>query len=336
MGVITIRKAERGGARCVIGIAGVSGSGKTYSAIQMAYGMANFRAEKVGFLDTENRRGSLYSDILERATKPTKERFLIGDLVAPFSPARYVEAILEFQKAGVDVLVIDSATHEWEGYGGCDDIANEGNPKVPRWNAAKREHKRFMNCLLQCDMHILACIRAREKVKVERVRGDNGKMETQFTPQGLQPICEKNFMFEMTASVLMHDSGRSHEAIKVPADLMALFPGTGYLTAETGKAIRDWLEAGGIVDPQVEKFRNRLLSVTENGAAYIKSAWLKTPEAVRQALGTQFYDNLVASAKAHDDQKTAAETPDDIADINERINQTAGVPLHFGPHGDPS
>ncbi len=332
MGIIQIREARREGARVVIGLAGVSGSGKTYSAIQLAYGLANGNAGKVGLLDTENRRGSLYADIL-----PGRERFMIGDLVAPFSPARYAEAILAFQEAGVEVLVIDSVTHEWEGAGGCDDIANDGDPKVPRWNRAKREHKRFMNALLQSDMHIIACIRARDKVRIEK----DGRGKSEFIPIGVQPIQEKNFMFELTASLLMHEGGQHYERTKVPADLLHAFPGDRYITPETGRLVRQWVDGGGIVDPEVERYRNRLLTVAEKGEAYVRTAWLKTPPAIQEALGVEFFDALTASARAYDEQRALADDApsETVAQINDALREKpAGLPLDFGArkHGDPS
>ena len=63
MGILEIRKAKRGGSKAIIGIAGVSGSGKTYTALKIARGMVS-NPSKIGFLDTENKRGSLYADIL--------------------------------------------------------------------------------------------------------------------------------------------------------------------------------------------------------------------------------------------------------------------------------
>jgi len=52
-----IETAKREGAKIVLGLAGTSGSGKTYSAIQLGYGLAGMDASQLGFLDTENRRG---------------------------------------------------------------------------------------------------------------------------------------------------------------------------------------------------------------------------------------------------------------------------------------
>lgn len=327
--MIPIRKAKREGARLVFGFIGVSGGGKTYSAIQLAYGLAGYDASKVGVLDTENRRGSIYADILERATKPTKERFWISDLVAPFSPGRYAEAILEFQKHGIEVLVIDSVSHEWAGVGGCDDIANAPNrdgtdPKVPRWNQAKREHKRFMNAMLQSDCHIVACVRAQEKVRVEK--DANGK--TVFVPIGLQPIQEKSFAFELTASVMVHDQGKRYDVLKCPDDLVAHFPGDRYITAATGFAIRKWVDGGGEVDPKIEKYRNRLLSVTEQGVRYIETAWAKVPPDVQKALGDSFFSELEASAAEFERQRGLGEEPESIAEIN-RAASSHGLALNF-------
>ena len=203
MAIVQIRKAEREGSKLFFVFSAWTGKGKTFTAVQFGYGLAGYDASKLGLLDAENKRGSLLADILERSTRPTKDRFLIGDLYAPFSPARYAGAIDDFQAAGVEVLIIDSATHEWEGIGGCQDIAEEGSPKIPRWDLAKREHKKFMNKLLQSDMHVICCVRAREKTVPQKKGG-----KTEFVDLGLQPIQEKNFMFEATASLMMFDEGR--------------------------------------------------------------------------------------------------------------------------------
>lgn len=304
MSVIQIRPAIREGARLVIGLNGVSGSGKTVTAIHFAYGLANYDASKVGFLDTENRRGSLNADVLRDATKPTNVPFLIGDLFAPFSPERYIDAIEAFEKTGVEVLVVDSVSHEWEGSGGCTEIADANKGM---WNKAKFEHKRFMNKLLQSSMHIVVCCRAREKDKPERNQ-NTGK--TEYTHLGLQPIQEKNFLFELTASLMMHDEGQRQTPLKVPGALQnTLGRGTGYITADDGKAVRDWVDGAKKLDAALETWRNRLQSNTEQGAAHIQSCWDQTPTKVRDALGAEFYASLQKSAKAYD--KLRAEAGED-------------------------
>jgi hypothetical protein len=234
--------------------------------------------------------------------------------VAPFSPGRYIEAIQEFQRAGVEVLIIDSISHEHEGPGGLMDIAGEMNKF---WNRAKFEHKKFVNALLQCDMHVIVCVRAREKVALAKIKDEQtGKMKTDFQDEGLQPVTEKNLMFEMTASLMLHDEGKRQTKLKCPAALInVLGRESGYLTPADGKALRDWVDGAKQLDPTVEKFRNRLLSNCEQGVKHIQTCLDQTPAAIQEALGPKFIETLKASAKAYDDAKTAAETdhPNDAA-----------------------
>jgi hypothetical protein len=296
MSILNIREAEREGARLVFGISGVSGSGKTYTALQMAWGLAGGNSKKVGLLDAENKRGSLYSDSLV-GKDGAINKFLIGDLYAPFSPARYSAAIKEFQEAGVEVLVIDSASLEWEGEGGCEDIADDGG-KVANWKKAKREHKRFMNTLLTCDMHIIVCLRAREKTSFKDPRAP--------LSLGIQPICEKSFMFELTASVLIHDQGTRRDILKCPADLLAIVDKPdGYLGAKEGLAIRRWVDGGAKLDPEVERARNTILSHTAEGLTKVEELWSALTPKIKKSLGQQFIDMARSSAQEFDNQAAA-------------------------------
>lgn len=322
MAVISIRKAKREGARLVIGLAGISGSGKTRTALELAYGMANFDSSKIGFLDTENRRGSLYADCLKN-DKGEVQEFFIGDLEPPFSPERYAEAIRQFAEFGVEVLVIDSTSHEYEGIGGVLEMREPlPGQKGKRDNFAKAEHKKFMNTMLQSNMHVICCTRAREKVILEK---DGGK--TVYIPQGIQPICEKNFMFEMTASVMMYDGGKQRQVLKSGDGLEEIF-GTagewvnGYLTAQHGKKIRDWVDGARQLDPAVEKWRNSLRNVTERGEAYTLECWEKTPAKYQKALGDEFKQSLLESARAYD--KQAIDTSEDAQNVDDLNYQVMG------------
>lgn len=330
MATINIKPAQRAGARLVLCVAGPSGSGKTMTALLLAYGLAGGDGSKIGLLDTENKRGSLYADahtyrIVQQqlGLKAPPDPFLVGDLEPPFSPRRYIDAIMEFQRAGVKVLVIDSVSHEWEGTGGAQEIANPpgANLRIPKWNVAKSEHKAFVNALLQCDMDIIVCTRAREKVRIEKVNGD-----TVVTPLGMLPICEKNFMFEMTASLMLWDAGKSQDVMKCPDELRAILGrGDGYITAADGVALRRWVDGAAVLDPAVEHARNTLRTVTEGGLDAYREAWKKTPKAIRDTLtadGT--HDTLKAAAEAFDQQRVEAKPGGAaLAELNAAANETA-------------
>lgn len=321
MGILNIRPAVREGSRLVLGIAGISGSGKTRTALEIGYGLANYDAKKLGFLDTENRRGSLYADALKNA-KGEVQQFLIADLDAPFSPARYKQAILEFQEAGVEVLVIDSISHEWEGQGGCHEIASPpgANLRVKKWNDAKEQHKSMMNTLLQCDMHIIVCVRARDKVELSNA---SGKVE--YIKLGVLPIQEPNFMFEMTASMMMWDSGKAQETLKAHEDLLPhLGRGKGFITAADGKAIREWVDGAKQLNPEIERARNMLRTMTEQGLTALQGAWRGLPADIKRVLGPAGCPaELKASAEEFDRQRAAARVADEgLSELNIRLSGT--------------
>lgn len=300
MSILNIRPAKRGESKAIIGIAGISGSGKTYTALQIARGMVD-KASEIGFIDTENKRGSLYADILDGP-------FLIGDLFPPFSPKRYSEAIKEFQDAGVKVLVIDSVTHEWEGEGGCDDIANapksDGTPrKIANWIGAKREHKSFMNTLLQCNMDIIVCIRAREKTDF--------KDPAKPVSLGIQPICEKNFMFEMTASFLIANEGTTQWFIKLPVFLKDAFgTGQGYIGKETGKAIINWINTGDKESPEIIRLKSEMQMSCEGGMDALIKVWNTIPAKLKKLLESH-KDVCKSAALEYELQRQDADMSDD-------------------------
>jgi len=284
--ILNIRQAMREGSKVVIGISGQSGSGKTLTALKIARGMVAHAGE-IGFLDTENKRGSLYADELDAP-------FLIGDLYPPFSPLRYAEAIKEFQAAGVKVLVIDSISHEWEGEGGCIDIAENTTGKVANWKKAKAEHKKFMNALLQADMHIIACIRAREQVDFSNPSSPKSL--------GVQPICEKNFMFEMTASVMMSSEGKESRHIKVPKDLKPIFVPAqdGYMGGGVGAGIMQWIGSGVQVSPELISWQNRLQASASDGLQGLANVWAQVPKPLQKQLAAH-KEQCKASAVAYDE-----------------------------------
>lgn len=336
MGILDIKPAERSGSRVVIGISGQSGSGKTYSALKLARGMVDSPSE-IGFLDTENGRGRLYSNILDG-------KFLHADLYAPFSPARYRQAIEEFQKAGVKVLVIDSGSHEWEGEGGCSDIADQpllNGKKMADWKRAKAEHKKFMSALLQSNMHIIVCLRARNKTDFSNPKDP--------MPLGLHPVCEKDFMFEMTVSMMMYDNGKVQDFTKLPEELRPIFFESGrdsqhhgYIGEAHGRGLIKWVESGVKIDEEFEHWRSKLQMTASRGVAALNAEAANIPDSVKKKI-REIWSNLKASAEEYEriesfinDESPAAVTITPQDDFNPAKLQKAEAPSSSANEEKPS
>lgn len=249
------RPAVREEVGLILGFAGGTGSGKTYSALRVAKGLTP-EGQRFALIDTENGRAKFYADEFS---------FDHGDLRAPFSPSRYTEAIAAADKAGYPVIVVDSASHEWAGDGGCLDMqeaefqrmGGRESVKMASWIKPKLEHKEMVTKLLQVKAHLILCFRA--EPKVEMIKDANGRTQVvaKESPVGLNgwlPISEKSLPFELSASfLLMADRPGVPNPIKLPAKLQPFVPTDRVIDESVGIALRDW--ARGITQGPAEPTR---------------------------------------------------------------------------------
>lgn len=260
----TLKSAVREKIGLLFAIAGASGSGKTFSALRLGRGLAGEKG-KIAVIDTEAGRALHYAPPPgEKASeKDGTFDFFHLDFAPPFTPDRYIEAIRVCEKAGADVIIIDSMSHEWNGEGGCSDMADEiatiaaidrqtGKLNIRKkesmsfvsWKKPKACHKRMMNQLIQTRTHIIFCLRAEEKFNFGH--DENGK--TQIVAVGFQPICEKSFMFEMTASMILLPSNPGvpdyKSQNKMNDAMRKIFPAGHKITSEQGEQLKRWSEVG--------------------------------------------------------------------------------------------
>lgn len=247
----TFRPAIRENVGLLIGLAGGTGSGKTYTAMRLAQGIAGDRPFAV--IDTEARRALHYAD---------QFRFDHAELRPPFRPQAYEEAILAADAAGYPVIVVDSMSHEHAGEGGLLDwheeefqrMGGRDSLKVAAWIKPKTAHKHMVQKLLQVRAHLILCFRAEEKIEMRR--GESGKMEivakqSRTGKDGWIPICEKNLPFELTASFLLTDAQPGVPLpIKLQAQHRELFPLDKPITEESGQRIAQWAAGGQSAPPR--------------------------------------------------------------------------------------
>jgi hypothetical protein len=243
MNGFVIEPAKRKFQPALIALWGGTGSGKTYSALRLARGMVGPKG-RICVIDTENRRALFHAGI--------GGEWSHIDFQPPFSPERYAEALATVERTGeFDCVIIDSVSHVWEGEGGVLDQADASDKiGLARWKAPKMAYKRLVNTLLRSTMHVIFCLRAKNGV------GQNGRGKgAEIVNTGMEPIVEKNFIYEMLVSIWIGQDHRpvhqQHDrlfcradiqAIKAPDEIIrAIRPGE-VITEATGEAIRGWLE----------------------------------------------------------------------------------------------
>lgn len=236
--------AVRENVSLLIALAGASGSGKTYSALRLAMGLAP--TGKIAFIDTEARRGLHYADQFQ---------FIHADMRPPFRPENFLAGIRAAEKSGAEVIIIDSFSHEYDGEDGIMDWAaaleSSGTKSPGNWKIPKLAHKKLMNALLQCRASIIFCLRADEKIKIVK---ENGK--TVVEQLGWMPIAEKRFIFEMTASFTLTPDKPGYPQFNLPHKLQEqhrhMFAENQRIGEEAGRALAAWAK-GGAPAPHTEK-----------------------------------------------------------------------------------
>jgi hypothetical protein len=230
-----IRKATRKKAKLRLGISAPSGAGKTYGALQLAFGIGG----KIGLIDSENGSGDLYAHLGD---------YDIIQIQAPYTVKKYSAAVKAFEDAGYDVIIIDSLTHAWAGDGGLLDkqgkLADLGGNSYTAWRQVTPDHNALVEAMLQSPCHIIATMRS----KTEYVLEENEKGKKTPKKVGMAPVQREGMEYEFT---VMLDIDSKHVA-SASKDRTGLFDDVYFkLTTDTGKKLLAWLNDG--LDPVIDE-----------------------------------------------------------------------------------
>jgi hypothetical protein len=226
-----IHRATKRRAKLRLGMSGPAGSGKTYSALQIASGLGG----RIGMIDTEHGSGDLYADLLP-------EGYDVLTLSPPYTPARYIEAIHALEDIGVQTIIIDSLTHAWSGEGGSLDrqgkIADKSGNSWQAWRQVTPEHNGLVEAILQSRCHIIATMRAKTEYVQEK---DERTGKQTVRKVGLAPIMRDGIEYEFTT---FFELDVQHQAY-AGKDRTRLFDGQIFRPdAETGRKLATWLNSG--------------------------------------------------------------------------------------------
>lgn len=300
-------KATRKKAKLRLALVGPSGSGKTLSALMIAKGLGG----RWAVIDTERGSASLYSETVRMSdgTVFDPSEFDSLDLAPPYSPERYVEAIKAAEAAGYDGVIVDSASHEWNGSGGCLEINEEiararfqGNTWAA-WNVTTPRHREYIDAMSQSSMHVIAT--SRTKTETAQADGPNGKKKV--VKLGMKTEQRDGFEYEFTVVLdLVHDG---HFAM-ASKDRTGLFAGDPKrITEDTGKELLNWLEHGEAL-PDVDAITQgiKTSATTEVLRANYEAALMMLPEhhhpAIKAAKNARYRE--LEPKPANQSQKEAA------------------------------
>lgn len=229
---LSFQKASKKSSRLRLSLIGVAGSGKTYTALNIAHHLGG----PVAVVDTERGSASKYSDVFE---------FDVLELDS-FSPQMYIEAIQAAEEAGYNVLIIDSLSHAWTGRDGALDQVTRATKRSQSGNtfAAWRDvtpmHNAMVDAILNARMHIITTMRAKTEY-VQEKNEKTGKITVRKV--GLAPVQRDGLEYEFdVVADLDQDNNLIVGKTRCPAVAGAVIPRAG---KEIALKLLSWLSEGG-------------------------------------------------------------------------------------------
>lgn len=228
---LAFRKASKSKAKLRLAISGGAGDGKTWSALAIATALVP--GGRIAVIDTEHGSASKYAGVFEFDTLELED----------FSPKVYVEAIRAAEKAGYDVLIIDSLSHAWVGPGGAlemkDRAASRGGNSWTAWKDVTPLQNAMIDAIVRCKSHVIATLRA--KMEYVQQAGEGGS-KSKIERHGMQPVQRDGVEYEFDVFGMLN-SKHEMEITKSRCPDLA-----GKWFAQPGEEfagiLRDWLSDG--------------------------------------------------------------------------------------------
>lgn len=236
MAQFQVKKAVREKIHPKIALIAPSGGGKTYSALRLATGMGDWirenlnREPKILMANTEAKRGYYYCDEFS---------YDIVDIEAPHNPEKYVDLIEFAVEQGYDLLILDSATHEWEGKGGCLELQQQAGGTYQAWARVTPRHNKYINAIASSPIAIIATMRGKDQYEISK--DEKGKTTVQKIAAGASQ--RNGFEYEFTCTFMIDQKTNCAEVQK---DNTHIFEHEGpmLLTENHGKKIMEWANDG--------------------------------------------------------------------------------------------
>ena len=150
------RRAKPQQAALKIGMYGTSGSGKTFTALLFAEGLAKITGKKIAFVDTETGTAFYCQNVSNRSVHPEAFQF---DVLHTRSISEVLSAVCNLSEDEYSVIVIDSITHIWEAakeaYSGK--LTKAGQPPFHAWAKIKKPFKDLISIMMSSKLHMIIC-----------------------------------------------------------------------------------------------------------------------------------------------------------------------------------
>jgi hypothetical protein len=191
------RKAQPEQAALKIGMYGLAGSGKTFTALLCAEGLSKVIGKRIAYIDTEHGTDFYAQDVPQRAYHPSAFDF---DAIYTRSITEVQRETQKIDQKKYGIIVIDSVTHLWEAaiqaYAG--DLTKIGTIPLHAWGKIKKPYKEIMAFLLSSTLHVFILGRQGNEFEVDDRTGELAKVGVRMKAEP-ETAYEPHILFRMQA-----------------------------------------------------------------------------------------------------------------------------------------
>lgn len=173
-----VKKAKRQRRPLKISMEGLSGQGKTYTALRLAFDMKrNGIGKKIVVLDSENESAGLYAGVTEdgevwdydTVDLPRDKR----------TPEGYTEAYEWAVSQGYDIIIVDSLSHAWHGaLAVVDQFAKtHKGDKFGGWANVTPQQQHMLQVLTDPRAHCISTMRVKSDFQDQEINGKTRKVK---------------------------------------------------------------------------------------------------------------------------------------------------------------
>lgn len=286
------KKAKGEQAALKIAMYGAPGSGKTFTALLFAEGLAKKEGKRIAFADSERGTDFYCKEVPSRKVHPeafdfdalyTREITTVLTEIQLLDPREYC------------VLVIDSITHIWQAamnaYAGK--LTKADTIPLQAWGKIKKPYKDLMNYLLSSPMHVFILGRQGHDFQEDEDTGELKRVGVKMKAEGETPY-EPHILFQM-------------EAVRNPKDrtatitLFAEKDRTGVLAGQT----IPWPNYDNVIKPLLPLLGDTQAKIASDEESGTKDAeTLSAQEKQKQTESAVLLKNFSARIALCEDKKT--------------------------------
>jgi len=274
------KKARRSRRPLKISMEGLSGQGKTYTALRMAFDMRRHGiGARIVVLDSENESAGLYAGVTQDG-----ETWDYDTVDVPHDkrhPEGYTAAYRWAVSRGYDIIIVDSLSHAWHGaQRAVDQFARQHKgDKMGGWASVTPQQQEMIQTLTDPRAHCISTMRVKSDFQDQEVNGKVRKVKV-----GLKADQKDNTEYEYDL-VLKFEAGNEVYVEKVRGcsemnGRSARCPGPDFWAP----LFRWWLSAEPVAAPVSPEEQHRQRLAAARTLTDLQAAWGAVPKSLQPKL----------------------------------------------------